>query len=125
MLEAYWAYDFVCDRPIGAILDAFNAAGPWQWRLHESAVYGDYLNCRPMEHVRVRVHEYLRRESTAYSLVRATKASQLCLKLSQKARRLGSRSMACFDTCWRRSTQQIWPRLRPTTERVYRWFGAM
>jgi hypothetical protein len=58
MLEAYWAYDFVCDRPIGAILDAFNAAGPWQWRLRESAVYGDYLNCRPMEHVRVRVHKY-------------------------------------------------------------------
>jgi hypothetical protein len=58
MLKAYWAYDFVCDRPIEAILDAFNAAGPWQWRLRESGVYGDYLNCRPMEHVRVRVHEY-------------------------------------------------------------------
>jgi hypothetical protein len=58
MLEAQWAYDFVCDRPIEAILDAFNTAGPWQWSLRESAVCGDYLNCRPMEHVRVRVHAY-------------------------------------------------------------------
>ena len=58
MLEAHWAYDFVCDRSIEAILNAFNAAGPWQWRLRESAVYGDYLNCRPIEQVRVRVHEY-------------------------------------------------------------------
>jgi hypothetical protein len=58
MLEASWAYDFVCDRPIEAVLDAFNAAGPWRWTLRESAVYGDYLNCRPMEHVRVRVHAY-------------------------------------------------------------------
>ena len=58
MLKAYWAYDFVCDRPIEAIRDAFNVAGPWQWTLRESAVYGDYLNCRPMDHVRMRVHEY-------------------------------------------------------------------
>jgi hypothetical protein len=53
-----WAYDFRCDRPIEAVLAAFNAAGPWQWQLRESAVYGDYLNCRPQEHVRLRVHEY-------------------------------------------------------------------
>jgi hypothetical protein len=58
VLKAYWAYDFASDQPIEAILAAFNAAGPWQWMLRESAVYGDYLNCRPTERVRVRVHEY-------------------------------------------------------------------
>jgi hypothetical protein len=58
MLKAYWAYDFTCDQPMEAILAAFNAAGPWRWVLGESAVYGDYLNCRPQQHVRVRVHEY-------------------------------------------------------------------
>ena len=58
MLNAYWAYDFACDQPIEAILVAFNAAAPWQWTLRDSAAYGDYLNCRPEEHVRLRVHEY-------------------------------------------------------------------
>ena len=58
MLKAYWAYDFTCDQTLEAILAALNSAGPWQWALGESAVYGDYLNCRPMEHVRVRLHEF-------------------------------------------------------------------
>ena len=59
MIKAsYWAYDFTCDQQIEAILAAFNAAGPWQWELRDSAVYGDYLSCRPGEGVRVRVHEY-------------------------------------------------------------------
>ena len=58
MPKAYWAYDFACDQPIETVLAAFNAAGPWQWQLRESAVYGDYLNCRPDAHVRLRVHEY-------------------------------------------------------------------
>jgi len=58
MLKAYWAYDFTCDQTLEAILAALNSAGPWQWALGESAVYGDYLNCRPNEHVRVRLHEY-------------------------------------------------------------------
>lgn len=58
MLKEYWAYEFACDRTIEAILAAFESAGPWRWVLSESAVYGDYLNCRPKEHVRVRVHQY-------------------------------------------------------------------
>jgi hypothetical protein len=58
LLKAYWAYDFVCDLSIGDMLAAFNAAGPWQWKLRDSAWYGDYLNTRPTEGVRVRVHEY-------------------------------------------------------------------
>ena len=58
MLKAYWAYDFACDQSLEAIVAAFNAAGPWQWTQRESAVYGDYLNCRPKERVRLRVHEY-------------------------------------------------------------------
>jgi len=58
MLKAYWAYDFTYDQPIEAMLAAFNSAGPWRWFLGASTTYGDYLNCRPEEQVRVRVHEY-------------------------------------------------------------------
>ncbi len=58
MPKAYWAYDFSCGQTIEAMLAAFNSTGPWRWVLGESATYGDYLNCRPKEHVRVRVHEY-------------------------------------------------------------------
>jgi hypothetical protein len=53
-----WAYDFATGKPIEGILAAFNAAGPWQWELRESVIFGDYLSCRPEEHVWVRVHEY-------------------------------------------------------------------
>jgi hypothetical protein len=58
MPQTCWAYDFACDLPIEGILAAFNAPGLWQWQLRESHFYGDYLNCRPKEHVRLRVHEY-------------------------------------------------------------------
>jgi hypothetical protein len=56
--KEYWAYDFACDQPMEAILAALNSAGPWQWVMGDSSTYGDYLNCRPQEHVRVRLHEY-------------------------------------------------------------------
>jgi hypothetical protein len=58
MAEVFWAYDFTCDQPIEAIPAALNAAGPWRWQLRDSDFYGDYINCRPTEHVRIRVHEY-------------------------------------------------------------------
>src|SRR5262249_42638115 len=58
MLKAYWAYDFACPLPIEDVAARFNEAGPWQWQLRDSAVYGDYLNCRPLAGVRLRVHEY-------------------------------------------------------------------
>jgi hypothetical protein len=61
MLKVHkWAYDFTCDQPIETILAAFNAAGPWQWQLRDSTIFGDYLSCRPNERVWVRVHEYSR-----------------------------------------------------------------
>ena len=57
-LKAYWAYEFVCDHPIEAMLDVLNRAGPWTWALRDSHWYGDYLNGRPVEGVRVRIHEW-------------------------------------------------------------------
>jgi hypothetical protein len=57
-LKAYWAYDFACDRPLEDLHAVFNEAGPWKWQLRDSATYGDYLNARLAEGVRVRVHEY-------------------------------------------------------------------
>ncbi len=54
-----WAYDFTCGgRSIEAVLAALNATGPWQWQLRDNQVYGDYLACRPQEHVWLRIHEY-------------------------------------------------------------------
>ena len=58
MLPAVWAYDFTCGQPIEAMRAAFDAAGPWQWQLRDSDIYGDYLNCRPQPHVRLRVHQH-------------------------------------------------------------------
>jgi hypothetical protein len=56
MSVAVWAYDFTCRLSIAAMRDAFNAAGPWSWQLRDSDIYGFYLNCRPLPHVRLRVH---------------------------------------------------------------------
>src|SRR5262245_58556195 len=53
-----WAYDFDCGQSIERILDAFNAAGPWQWQMRESVIFGNYLSCRPNDRVWARVHEY-------------------------------------------------------------------
>jgi len=57
-MDEHWAYDFTCDRPIDAILAAFNEAGPWQWELRENTIYGSYLNTRPQTGVRAQIHEY-------------------------------------------------------------------
>ena len=43
----FWGYDFSCRETVDALLAAFNAAGPWQWTLGDSDVYGFYLKCRP------------------------------------------------------------------------------
>lgn len=56
-LKAYWAYAFTCDLPMDAMASAWNAAGPWRWEVRDSHWYGDYLNTRPMDGVRVRIHE--------------------------------------------------------------------
>jgi hypothetical protein len=64
-LKAYWAFAFRCDAPIELIETTWNEAGPWQWQLRDSAWYGDYLNTRPLEGVRVRVHEFPQQASEA------------------------------------------------------------
>ncbi len=65
-LKAYWAYAFTCDHALEAMHDLLNGAGPWQWSLRDSHWYGDYLNCRPVEGVRVRIHEW---EDAAYTVL--------------------------------------------------------
>ena len=57
-LKADWAYDFACDHPLETIAATFNDAGPWQWQLRDSYIYGDYLNTRPATGVHLRIHEY-------------------------------------------------------------------
>lgn len=64
-LKAYWAYEFVCDKPIEAIQTRLNASGPWTWTLRDSHWYGEYLNTRPAGGVRVRLHEWPESRYTA------------------------------------------------------------
>ncbi|MCH8961794.1 MAG: hypothetical protein IH820_10865 [Bacteroidetes bacterium] len=64
-LKAYWAYEFVCDEPIEDMLVRLNSAGPWRWSPRDSHWYGDYLNARPVEGVRVRIHEWPESKYTA------------------------------------------------------------
>lgn len=51
-----WAFDFQCDQSLDDICSTFNASGPWQWDVRENYVFGDYLNSRPEEGLRLRVH---------------------------------------------------------------------
>src|SRR5262245_4582161 len=53
----FWGYDFRCRDTVDAMLAAFNAAGPWQWALGDSDVYGFYLKCRPEGGAEVRVFQ--------------------------------------------------------------------
>lgn len=55
---ASWAYVFTCDKAMEEILAAFQEAGPWEWAQRESGWYGDYLNTRPKEGLRVRIHAF-------------------------------------------------------------------
>ncbi len=64
-LKAYWAYEFVCDELIEDMLVRLNRAGPWRWSPRDSHWYGDYLNARPVEGVRVRIHEWPESKYTA------------------------------------------------------------
>ena len=58
LFKADWAYDFSCDQGLEAICDVFNDAGPWQWQLRDSYIFGQYVNSRPAAGVHIRVHEY-------------------------------------------------------------------
>src|SRR4029453_5877244 len=57
MSNQWWGYYFDCAHSIEAILAAFNAAGPWQWQLGDSDMYGFYVRCRPRERVHLRVYQ--------------------------------------------------------------------
>ena len=50
------AYEFTCELSMEEMLEILNKKGPWKWTMHDSHWYGDYLNCRPEEDVRVRIH---------------------------------------------------------------------
>ena len=58
MARAERAYDFACDLALERLRDAFDAAGPWLWRLRDSSLLSDYLACIPADDARIRVFEY-------------------------------------------------------------------
>ena len=51
------AYAFNCDMSMEEMLEVLNKKGSWKWTMRDSYWYGDYLNCRPEEDVRVRIHQ--------------------------------------------------------------------
>ena len=51
------AYEFNCELSIEEMLKVLNEKGPWKWTMRDSHWYGEYLNCRPEEDVRVRIHD--------------------------------------------------------------------
>jgi hypothetical protein len=53
-----WAFHFRSDQSLDDICETFNAAGPWEWSGRESYIFGDYLNSRPEEGVRLQVHYF-------------------------------------------------------------------
>lgn len=61
----HWSHYFRCDQSLESMLTTFNQAGPWQWQLRDSAWYGDYLNTRPAEGVRVRIQSYAGSEQSS------------------------------------------------------------
>jgi hypothetical protein len=50
------AYEFSCELSLEEMLKVLNENGSWKWTIRDSYWYGDYLNCRPQEDVRVRIH---------------------------------------------------------------------
>jgi hypothetical protein len=102
-LKAYWAYDFGCELTIEAILVVFNEAGPWQWVLSESAWYGDYLNTRPAEGGRVRVHEYPQSGDVGSFVGRRDKGFSALLQIDDSS----SASQADVDEVFRRLLSRI------------------
>jgi hypothetical protein len=101
MLKADWAYDFACDQPIEAILDAFNAASPWQWGMRDRLHWGDYLSCRPKEGVQVRVLKYPKR----YGVVVGFRDKSFKALLEIEAASMATQSE--IDDVFRRSLQAI------------------
>lgn len=53
-----WAFHFQCDQSLEEICASFNANGPWQWAVGDNYIFGYYLNTRPKEGVRLRVHYF-------------------------------------------------------------------
>lgn len=56
--QTRWAFNFQCEQSLDDLCTSFNASGPWQWDVRENYIFGDYLNTRPEEGVRLRVHYF-------------------------------------------------------------------
>jgi hypothetical protein len=51
------AYEFGSEESLEGLAQRLNGSGPWTWEIRDSHWYGDYLNCRPVPGVRVRIHD--------------------------------------------------------------------
>lgn len=83
-LEEYWAYDFASQRSIEDMCASLNAAGPWEWTQRDSGYYGEYLNTRPAEGVRVRIHEFYKPKPTFSILLQIETGSSAKLSAIDK-----------------------------------------
>jgi hypothetical protein len=53
--EQAWAYAFTCRASLEGMVQILSASGPWTWSLRDSHWYGDYISCRPLDGVRIRI----------------------------------------------------------------------
>jgi len=54
--QTRWAFNFQCDLTLDDICTTFNTNGPYHWDVRENYIFGDYLNSRPEDGLRLRVH---------------------------------------------------------------------
>jgi hypothetical protein len=57
MANQAWGYAFASDHGVDAMAPILNGEGPWTWELRDSSHYGDYLNSRPADGCRLRIHD--------------------------------------------------------------------
>jgi hypothetical protein len=53
-----WAYEFTCPHTLEKILEVFNQAGPWEWRLRDSYFLGSYMNTRPSDSTHIKLGDF-------------------------------------------------------------------
>ena len=57
-MKEYWAYDFQLVASLPELSNYLEDLSHWKWQHRESSWYGEYLNSRPIQGVRIRIHRY-------------------------------------------------------------------
>jgi hypothetical protein len=52
-----WAYEFTCKRSLHDMATMLDQWGPWRWGVKDCAWYPDFIQCRPLDGVRICLYE--------------------------------------------------------------------